>query len=84
MSPSIHTVEYQVAALRQVIAAASNHYPHFVGTRLGEVMKNVPRTGTNPIYEPLHIAACDKGLQVLMEDGTLTYGENGYWTIAQQ
>jgi hypothetical protein len=44
-------------------------------------MKNVTRSGTNPIYEPLSVMACDEGLKVLTDEGVLAYGENGYWTI---
>ncbi len=60
-------VEYQVNALRQIIAKISETMTEFDFTSLDAMLKNHPRTGTDPVYEPLHAINCQEGLARLTE-----------------
>lgn len=58
-------------ALRQVIAKLSETLTEFDYLSLDAVLKNYQQTGTDPVYEPLHAAACEPGLAELVELGEL-------------
>jgi hypothetical protein len=75
-------VAYQVSALRQVIPRLSETMVEFDLFTLRQVMKNLPRTGTDPIYEPLDATGCSQGLQSLVALGVLTSERpSGPWRI---
>ncbi len=67
-------VKYQVDALRQAIRRISETGPEFDFITLRSVMQNLPRTGTDPIYEPLDAITCQDGLCQLVSDGELEVG----------
>jgi hypothetical protein len=78
MSP----VEYQVNALRQVIAkmtkAGMTEFEYF---DLDVMIQKLSRTGTDPVYEPLRGPSCDKGLDQLIVLGELERTQRGGWRI---
>ena len=69
--PLVPPIDYQVNVLRQVIARTSESTPQFDLITLQAVTKNLPRTGTDPIYEPLDPLSCEEGFQVLIDSGEL-------------
>jgi hypothetical protein len=74
-------VEYQVAALRQVIPRVSEVIPVFSYWEVEETLKNLPRRGTDPAFEPLR--SIDEGLERLVELGELEKVEPGGWRIVK-
>jgi hypothetical protein len=69
--PLLAPVEYQVTALRQVIARVTETRDEIDLGTIAEVLKNLPRTGTDTIYEPLGWGGCGPGLAHLVELGEL-------------
>lgn len=65
--PAVPPIEYQVNALRQVISKLAETLTEFDYTSLDAVLKNHQRTGTDPVYEPLHPPSCQAGLARLVE-----------------
>lgn len=78
--PHVAPVEYQVNALRQVIAKLAGTLTEFDYLSLDAVLKNHPRTGTDPLYEPLHASACEMGLARLAQLGDIE-GSLWHWKI---
>jgi hypothetical protein len=73
-------VDYQVKALRQVIAKLSETLGEFGYSSLDAVLQNLQRTGTDPVYEPLHAITCQEGLAKLVELGEIE-GSPWSWRI---
>jgi hypothetical protein len=75
-------VEYQVNALRQVIAkmteAGMTEFEYF---DLDLMVQKLPRTGTDEVYEPLRGPSCDAGLNQLIALGELQRTKRGGWRI---
>jgi hypothetical protein len=83
--PYVPPVEYQVAALRQVIAKMTTIGVTQLGLwELEEFMKNFHRSGTDPVLEPLHGVSCQEGLARLVTEGLLSLDEKGNWAIARR
>jgi hypothetical protein len=78
--PMVAPVEYQVRALRQVIARIAETTDGFGRAVLDDVLRNLPRTGTDPIYEPLMAGTCQEGMAWLVEHGELA-DLGGSWII---
>lgn len=81
--PHVAPVDYQVRALRQIIAKLSETLSEFDYSSLDAVLKNYQRSGTDPVYEPLHAAACQPGLAQLVELGELE-GQPWRWKIIRR
>ncbi len=67
--------------LRQVlkeIAATGSEVDY---STLDSVLRNMSRSGTNPIYEPLHPFTCQEGLAHLVKRGDLVPTGNWRWRI---
>jgi hypothetical protein len=79
-APHVAPVDYQVRALRQIIAKLSETLTEFDYTSLDAVLMNHQRTGTDAVYEPLHPMACQAGLARLVELGELE-GAPWRWKI---
>ena len=76
--PVYPPVEYQVDALRQVIPRlAEAGLTEFGYRELEETLKNLPRQGTDPLFEPLR--SYDEGLERMVELGELEKIEGGGW-----
>jgi hypothetical protein len=69
--PLVPPVDYQVTALRQLVARVGETQQNFDLGMVGEVLKNLPRTNTDPIYEPMGFWSCASGLKRLVELGEL-------------
>ncbi len=84
-TPLVPPVEYQVDALRHAVASISKSQLTFDIRELSEVMKNLPRTGTNPVYEPLGTVMCTGGIAMLVGLGELRSLRSlgGPWEIVQ-
>jgi hypothetical protein len=82
-TPHVAPVEYQVNALRQIIAKLSQTMTDFGVQNLDNMLKNHQRTGTDGVYEPLHFIACEDGLARLAELGEITKIGNWRWRINQ-
>ena len=78
--PLVAPVDYQVAALRQVIARISETTTGFSRSTVDGVLQNLPRSHTDPIYEPLMAGTCQQGLAWLAEHGELV-DLGGSWII---
>jgi hypothetical protein len=61
-TPHVPPVGYQVTALRQIIAKISETMTEFTFPSLRAVLLNYPRTGTDPVYDPLGPSSCTEGL----------------------
>jgi hypothetical protein len=74
-------VGYQVAALHQAIPRLTDAgLDQFGLWELEDALKNLPRRGVDPVYEPLR--SCDEGLTRLVELGELEeVAPNGPWRI---
>lgn len=81
--PAIPPVEYQVAALRQIVAKIGETMPEVTFPSLREVLLNHPRIGTDPVYEPLGPFACQVGLDRLAELGELEKLADWRWKIVR-
>lgn len=81
--PHLAPVEYQVTALRQLIAELSETLDEFGFMNLNAAFKNVPRTGTKGLYEPMSIGTCDAGLKRLVELGELVPVGQKKWRIVK-
>lgn len=79
--PHVAPVDYQVSALRQVIAKLGETVSEFGYSSLKAVLQNHQRTGTDPVYEPLHPITCQEGLARLVELGEIE-GSPWSWRIA--
>jgi hypothetical protein len=78
--PLYSPVEYQVKALRQAIPKlAEAGLTTFGEWEVEETLKNLPRRGVDPVYEPLR--SVDAGLARLAELGELEKTQNGAWRI---
>jgi len=83
--PLYPPVEYQVEALRQCVRAfrdAGPNFAEFGRSELHSMFQNLPRTGTNPVYEPMHGVSTTEGLARLVELGELVVVKPGTWKIA--
>jgi len=78
--PLVAPVDYQVIALRQVIARISETTQDFGRAALDDVLQNLPRTGTDQIYEPLMAGTCQEGMLWLVDHGELA-DLGGSWVI---
>jgi hypothetical protein len=81
--PMRPSVEYQVVALRQVIKRLSEVMNEFGYFELSETLKNLPRRGTDPVYEPLSGLSCGEGLAALVEAGELEALHENAWRIVK-
>jgi hypothetical protein len=81
--PMYAPVEYQVSALRQVIKRLSEGMDEFGFFELTETLKNLPRRGADPVYEPLSGLSCDEGLARLVELGELESLGSNSWRIVK-
>ncbi len=79
--PLLSPVEYQVNALRHVIPRLSEVMDRFGYMELDAVMKNLPRRGVDPVYEPLR--TWEEGLARLVELGELERVNQGSWRIVK-
>jgi hypothetical protein len=68
--------EYQVKALRQVVPRVAETINPFGYWELEETLKNMPRHGVDPVYEPLR--SVDEGLERMVELGELEKTERGW------
>ena len=57
-APAVPPVDYQVAALRQIVAKISETMTEVTFSSLQAMLLNHPRTGTDPVYEPLGPFSC--------------------------
>jgi hypothetical protein len=48
-----------------------------------DMLKKLPRTGTDPTYEPLTAGACREGLEQLVEHGELQVISSYSWRIVK-
>jgi hypothetical protein len=82
--PIISPVDYQVAALRQVLARISETTLSLDWRTLDGVLQNLPRSGADPLYEPLRVSRCAEGIAQLVALGELVeLGTNDVWAIRQ-
>ena len=70
-------IEYQVRALRQIVAKIGERYEEFDHLMLQAVMQNHPRKRMDPVYEPLHAATVFDGVAELVRRGELI--DLGHW-----
>jgi hypothetical protein len=82
-APAVPPVEYQVAALRQIIAKISETMTEVTFSSLSAMLLNQQRTGTDPVYEPLGPFSCQAGLNRLTELGELKKVDEWHWTIVR-
>ncbi len=80
-TPLIPPIDYQVGALRQIITKISETMTEVSFSSLGAMLRNHPRTGTDPVYEPLHPSSCQDGLAKLTELGELEQLDLWHWKI---
>ncbi len=80
-APAVPPVDYQVAALRQIVAKMSETMIEVTFSSLQAMLLNHPRTGTDPVYEPLGPFSCQTGLDRLMELGELEKVDEWRWKI---
>jgi hypothetical protein len=80
-APAIPPVDYQVAALRQIVAKISETMTEVGFSTLQAVLLNHPRSGTDPVYEPLSPFSCRDGLDRLTELGELKQVDDWRWII---
>ena len=74
--------DYQVNALRQaIIKFKETGATQFDNYGLNVMLKKLPRKGTDPVYEPLQLAMCIDGLDVMVESGELERTERGFYKI---
>jgi len=64
-------VRYQVRQLRQAVAKVAEVTDEIDFRILEAALSKHPRTGVDPMYEPLHPYLLDEGLAQLVIDGTL-------------
>jgi hypothetical protein len=81
--PMYAPAAYQVTALHQVVPRISEAMTEFGLLELQETMKNLPRRGTDPLYEPLSGLSCDEGLAALVEEGMLEAIGTHAWRIVK-
>jgi hypothetical protein len=82
-APAIPPVEYQVTALRQIVAKIAETTPEVTFSSLRAVLLNHPRTGTDPVYEPLGPFSCQAGLERLAKLGELEKVADWRWKIVR-
>ena len=82
-APAVPPVDYQVAALRQIVAKISETMPEVTFSNLRAVLLNQPRMGTDPVYEPLGPFSCRAGLERLTELGELEKVDEWRWKIVR-
>jgi hypothetical protein len=70
-SPMLAPTEYQVRALRQVVAKIAETSDSFDNQVLNAALLNLPRKHMDPIYEPLYPTSCRAGLNELVKRGEL-------------
>ena len=75
--PHIPPVDYQVTALRQIIAKINETMTEVTYSSLQAMLLNHPRIGTDPVYEPLHPFSCEAGLSRLTEQRQIE--KLGHW-----
>jgi len=80
--PLYAPVDYQVNALRQVLPRVAETISPFGYWEVEETLKNMPRRGVDPVYEPLRTV--DEGLKRMVELGELeTVGKGGRWRFVK-
>jgi len=72
-------VEYQANALRQIIVRMAESMDQFGRYELDQTLRNLPRRGVDPAYEPLR--EYDGGLARLVELGELEALHANAWRI---
>jgi hypothetical protein len=82
-APHVPPLDYQVNALRQIIAKLSETTTEFGYQDLDSMLKNLQRTGTDSVYEPLNFVACMESLAHLAKLGEITEIDNWRWRINQ-
>ncbi len=82
-APAVPPVDYQVAALRQIVAKISETMPDVTFSSLRAVLLKQPRTGIDPVYEPLGPFSCRAGLDRLTELGELEKVDEWRWKIVR-
>ena len=76
-------LQYQVTALREVVARVAETTGQLDMFTLIDGLKKLPRTGTDPTYEPLTAGACREGLEQLVEHGELQVISSYSWRIVK-
>lgn len=84
--PIVPPLRYQVIQLRQAIAklAETGAFDMFTEWELHQIMLNHPRTGTDPVYEPLHAGSCRSGLMALVQLGELEEVSPMHYRVARR
>jgi hypothetical protein len=79
--PHAATTDYQINALRQIIAKMSETMTEFRFQNLQAMLQNYQRTGTDPVYEPLTPFTCEDGLTRLAELDEIEKVGPWHWRI---
>ena len=74
-------LDYQLTALRQVILRAGQTATRLDTVTLADMLNKLPRTDTDPTYEPLTVPACRQGLEELVAHGELEVLSGYSWRI---
>src|SRR5438132_5063014 len=80
-APFMAPVAYQEDQVRQAVAKLSETVSSFDPLTLNAMLRKLPRRGTDPVYEPLHVTAVGDGMAALIENGELRQGEQGRYEI---
>jgi hypothetical protein len=80
-TPRLAPTEYQAKAMRQIVAKLSETTTEFGYSDVNAMLLNYARTGTDPVYEPLHAISAKEGLDRLSALGEITELGNWRWRI---